>query len=785
MVDSMVVELNSFICNKNIGAKAKSMVDLYRYGYKVPRSLALDIEEFNNLLANVKYKIDAVIDDLNEDNIMESVASIEIFMDNLKLNKESLESLQKFLNINDKYMIRCSVENVNNYSFAGLFPAKYNISNDNIEDEIISCYKSLYSYNSLIYMLKNNIDIKKVSMALIIQREVKMDLYASVSTINPVTLNTSELNISISYNNKFEYYSYDYLSDRYIESDGYNIVSEEELDSIIKISKSIQSNFGYPIIFDLVISHGEIYVVQVRELTNLLYANKFNIWKKIHMSSKNLIYDLLSSSIDRVTTSIENEYKIEISNMNKCNIYFNGVYYNNNYFAKLLNNIIDYDNKYFKNILKENSFKLRYRRRKNNKKFIKNINKQIDVSKYDDLYISYIKKMKHILPSNVEVEWSNLVLNDYADLLDVYHTKKIYSFIYLNEIANRWSKVISIDELEKISKVDSDLVSYNIELEFNKLVKKIKDDEEAYRYWFSSSTTKLLENYNNNSNQYYHIEFKKYIDNYGYLTYSNDLSDKYYVEDVEEVIRHIKKSLSNYKKMKNNGKYIEAKKVSICSNLSMSKMKRFLSDIDNLQEFNKELDYLCDLKNKFNFLVKRYTKILSALYVVKENIDTDSDILFLDLKSIYNYIDGELNENDLKQIIDKNKLYYSSYRNFIDLKSFGSSYDVISKPSFKGIGYSTGVVTGNVKFINSINDIDTLNENDIFVTKNLNHNLLFKLPKIKGIILSLDHLPFALSNIIRELNIPCILLDNCSKKLSNGMIIEMDAYTGDIKIKKH
>ena len=237
--------------------------------------------------------------------------------------------------------------------------------------------------------------------------------------------------------------------------------------------------------------------------------------------------------------------------------------------------------------------------------------------------------------------------------------------------------------------------------------------------------------------------------------------------------------------MKNNGKYIEAKKVSICSNLSMSKMKRFLSDIDNLQEFNKELDYLCDLKNKFNFLVKRYTKILSALYVVKENIDTDSDILFLDLKSIYNYIDGELNENDLKQIIDKNKLYYSSYRNFIDLKSFGSSYDVISKPSFKGIGYSTGVVTGNVKFINSINDIDTLNENDIFVTKNLNHNLLFKLPKIKGIILSLDHLPFALSNIIRELNIPCILLDNCSKKLSNGMIIEMDAYTGDIKIKKH
>lgn len=785
MVDSMVVELNSFICNKNIGAKAKSMVDLYRYGYKVPRSLALDIDEFNNLLVNVKYKIDAVIDELNEDNIMESVASIEIFMDNLKLNKESLESLQKFLNVNDKYMIRCSVENVDNYSFSGLFPAKYNISNDNLEDEIISCYKSLYSYNCLVYMMKNNIDIKKVSMALIIQKEVEMDLYASVSTINPVTINMSELNISVGYNNKFEYYSYDYLEDKYIESDGYNIVSESELEAIINISKSIQSNFGYPIIFDLVISHGDIYVVQVRELSNLLYDNELNIWNKVNMSSKNLIFDLLSSSIDRVTSNIENEYKVDSINMNKSNIYFNGVYYNNNYFSKLLNNIIDYDNKYFKNIKKEENFKIRLRRNKNTKKFIKNINNNIDTSKYDELYISYIKKMKHILPSNVEVEWSNLVLNDYADLLDLYNEKKINSFIYLNVLANKWSKVVSIEDLEKISKVDSDLVSYNIELEFNRLVKRIKDDENSYRYWFSSSTTRLLDNYNNNFDKFYHNDFKKYIDSYGYLTYSSDLSDKYYVEDVEEVIRHIKKSLSNYKKMKNNKKYIEAKKVSICSNLSVSKMKKFLSDIDFLQELNKELDYLSDLKNKFNFLVKRYTKILSALYVVKENIEVDNDIWFLDLKSIYNYIDGELNENDLKKIVNKNKLYYNSYRNFKDLKTFGSSNNMILKPNFKGVGCSTGIVSGNVKFINSISEIDTLKEDDIFVTKNLNHNLLFQLPKIKGIILSVDHLPFTLSTIIRELNIPCILLNNCSKKLSNGMIIEMDAFTGDIKIKKH
>lgn len=41
---------------------------------------------------------------------------------------------------------------------------------------------------------------------------------------------------------------------------------------------------------------------------------------------------------------------------------------------------------------------------------------------------------------------------------------------------------------------------------------------------------------------YYHKEFRHFIDNYGYLSYFNmDLSESFYVEDVEDVIRDIKK----------------------------------------------------------------------------------------------------------------------------------------------------------------------------------------------------------------------------------------------------
>ena len=46
----MIVELNGFVCHGNVGTKAKSLIDLNRNGFKVPSSIALDTDEYFEII---------------------------------------------------------------------------------------------------------------------------------------------------------------------------------------------------------------------------------------------------------------------------------------------------------------------------------------------------------------------------------------------------------------------------------------------------------------------------------------------------------------------------------------------------------------------------------------------------------------------------------------------------------------------------------------------------------------------------------------------------------------
>ena len=71
----------------------------------------------------------------------------------------------------------------------------------------------------------------------------------------------------------------------------------------------------------------------------------------------------------------------------------------------------------------------------------------------------------------------------------------------------------------------------------------------------------------------------------------------------------------------------------------------------------------------------------------------------------------------------------------------------------------------------------------ILVTKTININFLIKLPKIRLIIISDYNISNAVKNILRELSIPCIVLEGKGKKLIDNSYITMDGSTGDIVFK--
>ena len=186
---------------------------------------------------------------------------------------------------------------------------------------------------------------------------------------------------------------------------------------------------------------------------------------------------------------------------------------------------------------------------------------------------------------------------------------------------------------------------------------------------------------------------------------------------------------------------------------------------------------------KYHFLIKRYTKALAKLYLNKKIIDNENDIWYIDINYLYSYIDGDIDPLIIKENIKTNKTYYNSYRNYNNISYLGTRHNK-EKYDLLGEGYSGTVFKGIVRKIKNLKELETLTKDDILVTKTLNDNLLFHLPEVSGIIVSDNYLSSNVKTILREMNIPCFMLDNCSKKLNNGDSITVYVYDGGIKNNK-
>lgn len=787
----MIVELNSFICPNDIGSKAKSLVDLNRYGYKTPKAIVIDTKEYDKIIKNIKDKIERLFEKLQFSNIEFISKQIKSLFENVSISEKVLIDLQRFINKNNNYILRVSLEGIDdNNSYAGIYPTRQNINLNNIEENILECYKSLFSHNSLYYMLKNKIDYKNIKLGIIIQEHIKEECIGYARSINPVTLNTKEISLILSKDDIKEHYTYDISTKNLKIESNYKIITKKKLLKVFDLLVDVQLNFGYPIETELAITKSDIYVIQVRKITSILYNNLDIIYKESATSSKKLLFDLFAQSYNGVISKYYKEYVHNKKVDNNVEIMFNKSYYNLINRLDIIDSITkisdDYLLKY--NIKYKNGLLKNIRRYLNKRTYdskLININNNFCSfnDEYNKLYSSYCKKISKLNSNNTEKEWVELITNDYKKLNDLYLDYKLVTDIEKNKLYQLLKDYISIDEFNTIISKKEELCEYKIDKELNKIVYKINADEKSYRYWFSTSTLKILKNYEEESKKYYHPEFRKFIDSYGYLTYFKvDLSEKFYVEDTEEVIRDIKKRLAHPIKPINYVDERENIMEKIKSTINHNKYQKLEILIDNIQNLTSNKDTIYNFVLKFNFIIKRYTKMLSKIYLNKKVITDENDIWYIDLQKILDYIDGEVDPLEIKNSIDKNKNYFNSFRNFSSEKIIGSIKENIKKYDCQGTGMSSNITTGKVRMIKNIADLETLTSEDILVTKNINNNLLFQLPNVKGIIVSYENIDSCCQNIIREMHIPFIYLENSSKKLTDNSIIKMDGYTGKIKI---
>jgi hypothetical protein len=86
--------------------------------------------------------------------------------------------------------------------------------------------------------------------------------------------------------------------------------------------------------------------------------------------------------------------------------------------------------------------------------------------------------------------------------------------------------------------------------------------------------------------------------------------------------------------------------------------------IEKMREMLWWREELKDISIRFYYLVRVFTVKLAEEYHKRGIIRELDDIWFLKINDLFDFIDDKKDENELRKIIEQNRKYYNSFRNF-------------------------------------------------------------------------------------------------------------------------
>lgn len=285
------------------------------------------------------------------------------------------------------------------------------------------------------------------------------------------------------------------------------------------------------------------------------------------------------------------------------------------------------------------------------------------------------------------------------------------------------------------------------------------------------------------------ILIREFIDEYGYHSDKElDLTYKCYYEEVENIIFRVKNYVLD-KEYNIENRYEEEQLLKYNKQIENIKSKKIKKEIDDMRRFLWYREDLKDLSIRYYCLMRKYTNKLAEKYEEENILNKKEDIYYLTQEDIIKFINKKINKREFNEIIQKNKIYYNSFRNFENPTDIGKMYkepEVNKKECQKllqGIGGNDKIVTGKVRVINDVKDINKLKQDEILVTKYIDTGWTSRFGILKGVISEYGGVLCHSSIVAREYGISVIVCakDIC-KHLNTGDIIQMNGNTGEIKL---
>ncbi|URZ01558.1 PEP/pyruvate-binding domain-containing protein [Clostridium felsineum] len=833
----MIFDIGEGELSKKFGNKAKFLMKMKKQGFRVPDGFVIDSNTYTEIISHneKREEIEEILKDIDKSNIASKSCSLFKIFENLIIQDSIIKEIEKKLKKGTKYAVRSSglKEDLEDFSFAGQYSTFLNVEGiKDIKKAILGCYKSMYTEVVLSYFVDNKLDLKDLQMAIVIQEMVESEKSGIAFTVNPITgidkeivIETAEgLGESIVSGQVIpERYIYNWFEDKYDYNKTNRLLNEEELKELTSTALEIQTYLGYPSDIEFAIEKNKLYILQVRAITKIKYSKIKDEWTTANFKdsgvSASVCTPAMWSLYEYIWETVLKKFIVQSKILKEKELrklgdmFFGRPYWNMSVVKKAMAKIpgykeIDFDNEFGvkitytgdghttkitpKTIL--NVIKIAL----NQRKILKDQNNNIVEYRKDILekYDKYIKDENIYSLKEFENIWYTLIKKDYLKSQGTYFWQIFINTVHQTIFRDKLLKYVDKSEyLDLISGLDG--VSHLRPFyDMWDMTRDILKDKESFEFWNESSIVEIKKQYEKECKKYFIPQFKNYIKAYGYHSKQElDVTYPCYCEDIETVIKMFKDTMlldDSYnpkedKKSQQKKYFKQLEKLK--SKVSNRKYSKFISEVKDMREMLWWREEFRDITTKIYYVVRIYTLKLAELYKENGIIDKEEDIWYLKIFDIWDFIDGKKSDKDIRSIIIRNRKYYNSFRNFeneneigckfegIDLKEKSSSTDIV------GVGCNNGIVTGTARVVESLDEIERLQVDDILITKFIDTGWTSKFAMLKGIVTEYGGLLCHAAIVSREYGIPCIVCAyNATKLIKDGSKISINGTTGEVTI---
>ncbi|WP_374033917.1 phosphoenolpyruvate synthase [Bdellovibrio bacteriovorus] len=303
-----------FFAKNEAGGKGFNLYLMSQAGLPVPEWVVFGKRYFHEFLqsADVKSRLEGILDRLLRQELTPAQAEKEVL--NLfestplpAIVETSLDEALRSLGSDKVFSVRSSAadEDSLSHSFAGQLSSYLYVSGkSDILKYIRQCWASAFSERGLVYRLENKIDLKKISVSVVLQRMIDPDKSGVLFTCDPVAKKTDTFVVSSVYgvgeglvsgaldadsfwldakNGKMlreelvekkemmKKSASGHCEMKPVSAEKVNTasLSSEELNGLYRLGQRIQEQYHRPQDIEWAVESGKIYILQTRPVTSL------------------------------------------------------------------------------------------------------------------------------------------------------------------------------------------------------------------------------------------------------------------------------------------------------------------------------------------------------------------------------------------------------------------------------------------------------------------------------------------------------------------------------------